>query len=102
MLVDIGLGVAAALFKVFAEGALVGPSPVSQPQLPSEPMEMRWFLSSSRMRQEASLSQWAKGCLASSLKARGSLPICHDMMAGSSVYLSPVYRLVREMISLTY
>ena len=33
MLVYIGLGVAAALFKVFAEGALVGPSPVIGPQV---------------------------------------------------------------------
>jgi hypothetical protein len=42
-----------------------------------------------------------KASLFSSAKQRGSLPICYDMMAGSSLYGLLVYLLVREMMYFT-
>ena len=43
-----------------------------------------------RINADASDSHFSKAGRASLLKARGSLPICHDMMAGSSMYFTPV------------
>ena len=58
----------------------------SQPNNPSEPVEIMWLGSSERIRRAVEPIQRANSSLFSSLNARGSLQICHEKMAGSSLY----------------
>ena len=61
----------------------------------ADPIETRWLESIDLIRAAQSAIQAAKLFLLSSPNGRGSLPICQDIIAGSSLYFFPVYRLTR-------
>lgn len=58
----------------------------SHPHVPSLPIDTRWFESILLISVDVSLNYFANACFILWLKALGSLPICHAIIVGSSVY----------------